>query len=214
MTPHTTWDSTTNLEVRSSMPAMLNRTTEENSLEAANGRRGHIGKETWDTTTLPLHRQAYTWFEIDQSSVSPRFEARTHTAPVDTFFTTLEYRSIQQPPRSNFQSQRLYNYFQAIVQSGILSQDMADISLEVWKKLRYAVRGCLEVPSAMPGPDNQLMYTWRHGDHYFELEIVPGGTAEFFYKNRLTGELWEFDYTVVDSVPQAVQDKLSLFTDA
>ena len=58
------------------------------------------------------------------------------------------------------------------------------------------------------------MLTWRHSEHYFELEIFPQGTAEFFYKNRLTGELWESDYTVGDPIPQAVQDKLSLFTDA
>ena len=109
---------------------------------------------------------------------------------------------------------RLKVYLQEAVRLGALTQGMADQSWALWKQLHSAMDGELEVPSAMPGPNNELMYTWRHGDHYGELEIFPDDRAEFFYKNRLTGELWDADYTVGNPVPDLVLGKLRLFTSA
>jgi hypothetical protein len=70
----------------------------------------------------------------------------------------------------------------------------------------------LPIPAACTGPDGQMLYTWDRGKHHLELEIIPGQSAEYFYRDRETGELWGEDYTIGDPLsPDAIR-KLKLFT--
>ena len=148
----------------------------------------------WESTEAPFRdvssSMSHTLTEIDADEADGRSQAIS---------------------QEQVRAQRLADYLQNVVQSGSLTQDMAELAWNVWNELHAVMDHVLRVPSACPGPDNQLMYTWRSGDHYLELEIFLAGPAEFFYKNRRTGELWEYDYTVGDPVPQAVKDKLHLF---
>lgn len=70
----------------------------------------------------------------------------------------------------------------------------------------------MPVPDACPGPDGELLYTWDRDAHHLELEIPPEGPVEFFYRNRLTEELWEMDYRIDSPLPQGAREKLALFT--
>jgi hypothetical protein len=45
-----------------------------------------------------------------------------------------------------------------------------------------------------------------------ELEIIPGQPAEFFYRDRESGELWAEDYAIGDPLPATAISKLKLFT--
>ena len=122
----------------------------------------------------------------------------------------------EQPPTSveeHGRAQRLHQYIEDAAASGRLTPPMAARTWNLWEMLYNVMNKRLRVPSACPGNDHDMMFTWRNGEHYLELEILPNAPAEFFYKNRRTGELWEHDYVFDTSLPQDVKDKLALFTD-
>lgn len=69
----------------------------------------------------------------------------------------------------------------------------------------------LPIPASGVGQDGEILYTWNNDDHHLELEVLPGGTAEFFYMNRRTDALSEGRYHVGDGIPQWVVEKLHWF---
>lgn len=96
----------------------------------------------------------------------------------------------------------------------LISEATAASSLAAWKALWSASGKRLSVPDACPGPDGQLLYTWDREEHHLELEIFPSGRGEFFYRNRKSGELWDWDleYIVEDFIPPVTAlSKLLLF---
>ena len=114
-------------------------------------------------------------------------------------------------PREKARSQRLAYYLADVTRSGDLSLMSALLAWKAWNDLKAASGNLLPVPDASPGPDDQVLYTWNNGEHYLELEVFPEGSAEFFYRNRESGQLWEYEYTVGAVLPQDVNDKLALF---
>ena len=56
----------------------------------------------------------------------------------------------------------------------------------------------LEVPDCCPNNGSQgdfhIMFTWDKEEHYLECEIMNSGLVEFFYRNRLTKEIWEYEH--------------------
>ncbi len=117
----------------------------------------------------------------------------------------------QQTSLTEAPTRRLQTYLRNLVHSGELSSETASLAWRTWNQLRKATSYALPVPDACPGPDNQLLYTWDNTEHHFEVEIFPEGTGEFFYRNRVSGQLWEAEYTVGQPVPQEIIDKLELF---
>jgi hypothetical protein len=116
--------------------------------------------------------------------------------------------------REKARAQRLSYYLGELSRSGLIDQYMAVLAWKAWNQLR-TVTPCLLVPDASPGPDGQVLYTWDHEQDYLELEIFPSGAAEFFYRNRASGQLWGYDYKVGElNFPQEVKDRLALFTQA
>ncbi len=119
---------------------------------------------------------------------------------------------VQQPQlRDEAPMHRLQSYLRHLRDSGELSQNSASLAWLSWNQLRKATFNSLPVPDACPGPDGQLLFTWDKDEHHFELEIFPGGEGEFFYRNRVSGELWEAEYMVGQAIPSKVTDKLGLF---
>ena len=114
--------------------------------------------------------------------------------------------------QEHLRAQRLGAYLEAVARAGKITDAVKRASCCVWMDLHGSMNNTLRVPSACPAPDSELMYTWRNGEHYLELEIFPEGPAEFFYKNRQTGELWEWEYDIGSPIPNEVKNKLSLFT--
>ena len=92
-----------------------------------------------------------------------------------------------------------------------ITRETASYAWVAWLDVRKATGFSLPVPAACTGPDGKLLYTWDRGRHHLELEIIPGQAAEFFYRDRETGELWGEDYTIGGPVPAGAVQRLHLF---
>ena len=82
---------------------------------------------------------------------------------------------------------------------------------KAWRLLWKASDFKIPVPSAGTGPDGEMFYAWNAGRHHLELEIIPGQPAEFFYRDRESGEFWGEDYETDKPLPAGVVSKLALF---
>lgn len=88
------------------------------------------------------------------------------------------------------------------------------IAWQVWLDLRSQLQQrevCLEVPDACPGNQNNLMYTWSKSEHYLECEIFGNGAVEFFYRNRVTNDVWGEDATLGERFSSEILEKATLF---
>ena len=98
-------------------------------------------------------------------------------------------------------------------------RDKADVSSETasrvwrtWREISVASGRVLRVPDASAGPDDRFIFVWNKGEHHLELEFLPDGTMEFFYKNRASGYLWGEDYKTGETLTQEVLNKLAVFS--
>ncbi len=117
--------------------------------------------------------------------------------------------------REQTRGQRLSDYLREMRREGNIDVDMVALSWRAWNMLHAATSNKLPVPDACPGPDGHMLYTWDLREHHLELEMYANNPAEFFYRNRLSGNLWEFDLDIrnldrEDPIPQEVLQKLSL----
>lgn len=104
--------------------------------------------------------------------------------------------------------------FQATTGKAQFRESVIDIALELWQELRdyFLFLGfCLEVPDACPGQKNNFMYVWSRNEHYLECEIL-GEDIEFFYRNKITAQVWAEDTTFEKNFSTPLIDKISLFT--
>ena len=106
-------------------------------------------------------------------------------------------------------AQSLADYLSRMVQLGDITHRTATLAWDAWNQFVQA-DPALPPPNACPGPDGQLLFTWDDQEHHVELEIFPEGPAEMFYRNRSSGALWEYDFTIGDPIAQSVKDKLRL----
>ena len=108
-------------------------------------------------------------------------------------------------------TQRLHYYLEAAILAGSLEATTASAAMKSWRALSVAAENKLPAPDAGVGPDGQLLYTWNKDKHHFELEIFPDGSGEFFYLNRLTNEMWGYDYKAGNMVPNEVIYRMKPF---
>lgn len=108
------------------------------------------------------------------------------------------------------ESAQLAGYLHQQAQDGMISQQTMSRALEAWELLCAAAED-LSAPDAAPGPDGQVLYTWDRDRYHLELEIFPEGPAEFFYRDRHTGSLWECDFDLSAAVPEEALERLNLF---
>jgi hypothetical protein len=119
--------------------------------------------------------------------------------------------TLQAPAAILRRVQGLIDYLDRITADNLVTAQMAGLAWDAWDKLSVAADNALPVPDAGPGPDGQILYTWDREEHHFELEILPASPAEFFYRNRNSGELWEWEYVIGQPIPADVLAKLRLF---
>jgi hypothetical protein len=119
--------------------------------------------------------------------------------------------TLQAPAAILRRVQGLIDYLDRITAQSLVTPQMARLAWDAWNKLSVATENALPVPDAGPCPDGQLLYTWDRGEHHFELEILPASPAEFFYRNRSSGELWECEYVIGQPIPEDALAKLQLF---
>jgi hypothetical protein len=92
-------------------------------------------------------------------------------------------------------------YLERIVREGEISPQLSRAAWNALEDIRDVVGPNLEVPDAIPGVDGKLFCTWKRGDHYLELEMLPDGSGEFFYRNAEDGETWSEGYTLGGTLP-------------
>jgi hypothetical protein len=107
--------------------------------------------------------------------------------------------------------QRLFNYLVQIITAKEIAGDTANRAWKAWENLSKASDKTLSAPDAAPGPNGELLYTWDKAEHHFELEVFPTGGAEFFYRNRTSGELWDAEYDFSQTPSEEVKTKLRFF---
>ena len=92
-----------------------------------------------------------------------------------------------------------------------ITPDTARSASTAWRVIWRASDYKMPVPAAGTGPDGEMFYAWNAGRYHLELEIIPGQPAEFFYRDRETGEFWGEDYEVGAPLPAKIVAKLGLF---
>jgi hypothetical protein len=106
--------------------------------------------------------------------------------------------------------QRLNRFIGTVRELGEISPDTAQQAWQAWQRLKAAVR-TLAVPDASSGRNGEFLYLWDKEDHHMELEIAPGGTADFFYTHRTAGNLWGAEYQIGDPLNHDILERLKLF---
>jgi hypothetical protein len=112
--------------------------------------------------------------------------------------------------REQSREQRLHYYLESTIKAKHISADTASIAWRTWRYLLKATSNNLPVPDAGIGPDGQVLYTWKNGEHHFEIEIFPTGVGELFYLNLNTDEMWDSEYIVGNPVTEEIKEKLGL----
>ncbi len=70
-----------------------------------------------------------------------------------------------------------------------ISVATANNALSAWKKTQNELP--ISVPDASYGPNGQVLLFWSKSAHYLEMEIESGGNIYSFYKNKITGDVWD-----------------------
>jgi hypothetical protein len=125
--------------------------------------------------------------------------------------TEIATSTLQEPAASIRRVQGLIDYLDRITADKLITPQMARLAWDAWNKLSGATENTLPVPDACPGPDGVLLYTWDRGEHHLELEIFPASPAEFFYRNRTSGALWECEYVIGEPIPNDALTRLRVF---
>lgn len=118
---------------------------------------------------------------------------------------------LQTPAGYSGREQRLNRYIGTLRESGEISLEMASRAWRAWQILRGALSNTLPVPDASSGRNGEFLYIWDRADHHLEMEISADGTADFFYANRVTGNLWGAEYRIGDPLTQDALEKFKLF---
>jgi len=93
----------------------------------------------------------------------------------------------------------------------LISKATAQEARLAWYATWEASGFALPIPAACTGPDGKLLFAWDKGRHHLELEFIPGGVPEFFYRDRDSGELWDEDYTIGAPISPEVHRKIRFF---
>jgi hypothetical protein len=104
---------------------------------------------------------------------------------------------------------QLHSYLNALVNEKIVSSPLASTAWRWWQNAEGQFVGQLPVPSAAPGPDGQILYTWDKGENHLEVEFCGAEPATLFHMNRITGAASE--RTLSDHLKAEEKDLFSLF---
>lgn len=77
------------------------------------------------------------------------------------------------------------NYLRSLRVRGVLSQLVANNAEQLWRLLRSLASNAA-IPEAAVTDDGGLFMSWDRGVHHLEVEILPEGKYEWFYRNRQT----------------------------
>jgi hypothetical protein len=90
-----------------------------------------------------------------------------------------------------------------------LSGPNAILARDLWSKVCASAVVHVPVPHAGPLPDGGFQFVWDNEPHHLEVDILPDGSMEWFYRNRKTDEFDGDDFS--GGFPEALQDRFTLF---
>lgn len=93
----------------------------------------------------------------------------------------------------------------------VITREIATLAIEAWYAILKETHEKISIPAVCTGPDGEIFYSWDHGRHHLELEIIPGEPPNFFYRDRETEQYWGEDYTIGEPLPTKVIATLRLF---
>jgi hypothetical protein len=105
-------------------------------------------------------------------------------------------------------------YLERVVRAGEISRQLSEAAWDVLVEMIDVVGPELEIPDAIPGVDGKLFYTWKRDGQYLELEMLPDGTGEFFFRDGATGDIWSEAFRLGQSLPSEAIARLRLFQPA
>jgi hypothetical protein len=87
-----------------------------------------------------------------------------------------------------------------------LKVGQVDSAARFWAAAKALTQRPLRPPQAGPTADGVLQFVWDAGEHHLDVDFLPDGTFEWFYRNRSTGELEGQDgCSDVTTVPTALR---------
>jgi hypothetical protein len=93
-----------------------------------------------------------------------------------------------------------------------ITSGVAAVACAALELVHEASAGRMPVPAACTGPDGELFSSWDRGRHHLEVEILPDGPAEWFYRDREeVAASWLEEWTPGSPLPAAVIEALHFF---
>ena len=86
---------------------------------------------------------------------------------------------------------KLDSYLKILTNEKLVSDSLAGAAQRWWQQADSRFDGQLPVPSAAPGPDGQLLYSWDKDENHIEVEFLSCEPATLFHMNRITGDAAE-----------------------
>lgn len=83
-------------------------------------------------------------------------------------------------------------YLRSLRANGVISQFVANNTERIWRRLKPLASN-VAVPDAAVTESGGLFMSWDRGVHHLEIEILPEGRYEWFYRNRHT-DVFAGDY--------------------
>lgn len=93
-------------------------------------------------------------------------------------------------------------FLKKMVDIGEISNETAEEANKMWLLLSPIILA----PSVGVNANGKVLFNWDQGKHHLELEVSP---AEFFYRNRETGELWSEYFN--GQLTEELSQKLNFF---
>jgi hypothetical protein len=105
----------------------------------------------------------------------------------------------------------LRKYVDELVVKDIVSSEIRDTAWRIWESLQNVFTNKLPEPDAASGANNNLMLAFDDGLYHLEFEINQKDHFEVFFLQRDTNYIWEKEFTVDFSLPNALLEKVSIF---
>src|SRR5205085_4721084 len=124
----------------------------------------------------PRHHHAVTLFLACDSFTSARKHLRYWPLDID-----IHNRKVA-ALRENVE-ERWTRYLRAMPMRRLATAASAAACERLWTRLSEEVERLLP-PNASPTDEGGVLMSWTRGAHHVEIEVLPNGTYEWFYRHR------------------------------
>lgn len=149
---------------------------------------------------------------VGSSEVSSERNGQNTASRVEEFLIETGRMTLHSQLENHSRELKLFQFITSNMLSGSITSQTAGFAWEAWTLLNEVLSNAIAVPDASYGPDKQFLFLWDRAEHHLELEIEPDGAAYFFYRNRLSGTVWDNNYQIGKPLIPEIIEKLRLFS--